>query len=206
MATGTLLGQGKATEMDETTSGRSWLRVAYKWLMPVALVAAISVAAVTVISAASDDGFRLPGGELFSDGERNSGDDDHDCDGDKGHRGHGKFGASVTELAELLGTDRDGLKTALSEGMTVAQIAEANGVEVQSVIDALVERVGERIDAWVEAGKLTDEEAETKKSEAAAKIEDIVNNGFDKENFRGWGKARGRGHGYGHGLGSVETS
>ena len=150
------------------TSGNRWVRLAYRWLMPLALVAAIGVAAVTVISARSDDG---------------------DCDGRKGHGG---FGARFEELAELVGTDSDGLKAALQEGQTLAEVAESNGVEVQTVIDALLERVNERIDAAVEAGKLTAEEGEDKKSEAATKIEDLVNNGFDRGKLgkRGWGKSR----------------
>ena len=143
-----------------------WLGLAYKWLLPLALVAAIGVATVTVISARSGDG---------------------DCDGGKGH---GKFGARVSELAELVGADPDELKSALREGQTMAQIAEANGVDPQSVIDALVEKANARIDAAVEAGKLTAEAAEAKKSEAATKIEDAVNNGVDRQK---WGNGAWRG-------------
>ena len=150
------------------TSNR-WFGLAYKWLLPLALVAAISVAAISVISARSGDG---------------------ECEGGKEH---GKFGARFSVLAELVGTDVDGLKNALREGRTLAEIAEANGVEAQHVIDALVLRANERIDAAVESGKLPEEEAEAKKSEAATRIEDLVNNSFDRERSRGWGKGRWRG-------------
>ena len=156
----------------EITTNR-WLGLAYKWLLPLALVAAIGVAAVSVISARSDG---------------------DDCEGD---RGHGKFGARVSELAELVGTDAESLKIALKEGQTLAQIAESNGVDPQTVIDALVAKVNERIDGAVEAGKLTVEEAEAKKSEVATKISDGVNNGFDKGKLRGWGTGRWRDHGRG---------
>ncbi len=152
----------------ESTSNR-WLRLAYRWLLPLALAAAIGVAAVSVISARSGGG---------------------DCDsGD----GHGKSGARLSALAELVGTDTDGLKAELGEGKTLAEIAEENGIEAQTVIDALVEKANARIDAAVEGGKLTAEEAETRKSEAATTIENLVNNGFDKQNHRGWGKGRWRG-------------
>ena len=150
------------------TSNR-WLGLAYKWLLPLALVAAISVAAVSVISARSDDA---------------------ECEGGKGH---GLLSAGWAELAELVGTDLEGLKSAIREGQTLAEIAEANGVEVQTVIDALVEKANLRIDAAVEAGKLTEEEAETKRSNAATRIEDVVNNGFNGEKLRSWGKGRWRG-------------
>lgn len=145
-----------------------WLWLAYRWLLPLALVAAMGVAAVSVISARSDDG---------------------DCEGGKGH---GRLSAKWSELAELVGTDADGLKSALREGQTLAEIAEEIGVDAQTVIDALVVKANERIDAAVEAGKLTEEEAETKKSEAATRIEDVVNNGFDRDGMRGWGKGRWR--------------
>ena len=187
----------------ELTSNR-WLGLAYKWLLPIALAAAIGVAAVTVISARSSDGNRHDRGQVFSEGDDQSGDDqseERDC---KRGTGHGKLGVRFSELAELVGTDSDGLKIALGEDKTLAEIAEENGIEAQTVIDALVARVEERIDQAVEAGKLTAEEAEAKKSDAAAKVEDVVNNGFNKENFRSWGKGRWRGHGDGLG-GNIET-
>lgn len=152
----------------QTTSNRL-LGLAYKWLLPLALVAAIGVAAVSVISADSDDG-------------------EDEC---KPGRGAGRFAA----LAELVGTDVEGLKTGLGEGMTLAEIAAQNGIEAQTVIDALIEKAHSRIDAAVEADKLTQEEGEAKKSSAATRIENMVNNGFDQQNFRGWGKGRWRGHG-----------
>lgn len=150
------------------TSNR-WLGLAYKWLLPLALVAAISVAAISVISARSGD---------------------DECEGRKQH---GRLGARFSVLAELVGTDVDSLKAALGEGQTLAEIADGNGVEAQTVIDSLLEKANERIGAAVEAGKLTEEEAETKKSEAATRIEDFVNNGYDQQNFRSWGKGRWRG-------------
>lgn len=150
-------------------------------MMPVALVAAISVAAVSVISARSAD---------------------EECEGVKGH---GRLSTNWSELAELVGTDADGLKSELREGQTLAEIVEANGVEVQTVIDALVMKANERIDAAVEASKLTEDEAATKRSEAATRIEDVVNNGFNGESFRSWGKGPWRSHGQGM-SGDVESS
>lgn len=149
----------------ESTSNR-WVRLAYRWLLPLALVAAIGVAAITVISAGAGEG---------------------DCDGGDGH---GKLGTRLSALAELVGTDTDGLKARLGEGKTLAEVAQENGIESQAVIDALLVKANARIDAAVEAGKLTAEEGETRKSEAVTRIEDLVNSGFDKENFRGRSKAR----------------
>lgn len=151
--------------------------------MPIALVASISVAAITVISASSDgDGRSRDQSQRWSEDES-----DDECN----RLGKHGLGAGI---AELVGTDVEGLKTALSDGKTFSEIAEENGVEVQSVIDALVEKANERIDAAVESGKLTAEEAATKKSKVADKIEAGVKDGFGKDRLRSWGTGRWRGH------------
>jgi len=71
----------------------------------------------------------------------------HD-DGGMGGRGHGGPGMGgrhggmrqemLTTAADAIGITADELKTAIEGGQTIAQIAEANGKSVQSVIDALV--------------------------------------------------------------------
>ena len=172
-------------------STNRWSRVAYRWLMPVALVAAIGVAAVNVISARSDDGGGHFDRQRLSEGEQTS--EEKDC---KDGNGRVHDSMSAEDLAELVGTDVESLKTALGEGQTLAAIAESNDIAAQDVIDALVAKANERIDDAVEAENLSSEDAETKKSEIASKIEDWANNGFDKSSWRG--------HGRGH-LGSVES-
>jgi hypothetical protein len=63
----------------------------------------------------------------------------------RGHGGPGMGGARgekrqemLTTAADAIGITADELKTAIEGGQTIAQIAEANGKSVQSVIDALV--------------------------------------------------------------------
>lgn len=62
-----------------------------------------------------------------------------------GHGGPGMGGARggmrqemLTTAADAIGITADDLKTAIQGGQTMAQVAEANGKSVQSVIDALV--------------------------------------------------------------------
>ena len=62
-----------------------------------------------------------------------------------GHEGRGHGGARgekrqemLTAAADAIGITSDELKTAIEGGQTIAQVAEANGKSVQSVIDALV--------------------------------------------------------------------
>lgn len=89
-------------------------------------------------------------------------------------------------LAELLGMTTDELAEALSAGSTLAEVAEAQGVGVQELIDFLVERREERITAAEDAGRITEEEAEEKREGAAEKAEAAVNGEFgEKRGKRG---------------------
>ena len=59
-------------------------------------------------------------------------------------------------IAEAIGIDvDDAASTSLRSGSTVAEIAEANGVDPQVVIDALVADYTERVTAWIEGEQPT---------------------------------------------------
>jgi hypothetical protein len=60
------------------------------------------------------------------------------------HRGEG-----LAAAAEAIGITEDELRTALEDGRSIAQVAEAEGVEVQTVIDALVANGTERLEAAI---------------------------------------------------------
>jgi hypothetical protein len=53
-------------------------------------------------------------------------------------------------LAEALGLDVAELGDELRAGSTIAEIAEAHGVDLQTVIDALVDDYAERVTEWLE--------------------------------------------------------
>jgi len=63
--------------------------------------------------------------------------DDHGDHGDHGGRGRARLEA-LTTAAQTIGVTVEELRTALQDGQTIAQVATANGVDVQDVIDALV--------------------------------------------------------------------
>ncbi len=90
-----------------------------------------------------------------------------------GHRGH--FGAGLDAAAEAIGITSEELRTALGEGSTIADVAEANDVDVQTVIDALVADAEAHIDQAVEDGRLTEDEAAERKADVAERIEAMVN-------------------------------
>jgi len=113
--------------------------------------------------------------------------------GRHGGRGHGfGFGPGpVSEAAaEALGMTEEELRDALREGTTLAEIAEAEGVEVQKVIDALVADASERLDERVADGDLTREQADERLAKLTERITEMVQ--------EGWRHARG-GHGPGSG-------
>ncbi len=109
-----------------------------------------------------------------------------------GGRGGGHFGggANPEVLAGLLGIEAAEIHTALEAGSTIAELAEANGVDVQAVIDGLVAAANVRIDQAVTDGNLTEEEATTKRAELETRITESVNTVRP---------AGGHGHGDGHG-------
>jgi uncharacterized protein (DUF433 family) len=98
-----------------------------------------------------------------------------------GGRGPGGFGGGerLDNLAEVLGVEVDALRESLADGMTIAEVAEANGVDVQTVIDALVSAAEARIDEAVAADRLSAEDGEERKAELAERISDFVNNTGD---------------------------
>jgi urease gamma subunit len=60
-------------------------------------------------------------------------------------RRHPGRAAAIRTAAEAIGIDADELRAALRDGQTIAQVAEANGVDPQDVIDALVAQATGRI-------------------------------------------------------------
>jgi polyhydroxyalkanoate synthesis regulator phasin len=94
-----------------------------------------------------------------------------------GRGGHGRFarGVSSEVITDLLGIDGPTLRTELRDGATLAEIAEANGVEPAAVVDALVAEAEERVDAAVEAGRIDADEAAERLADIEARVTAKVN-------------------------------
>ncbi|MGE3621880.1 MAG: hypothetical protein AB7L84_15605 [Acidimicrobiia bacterium] len=103
-----------------------------------------------------------------------------------------RVGIALDAAAEALGISEDDLRTALRDGQSLAEVAEANGVDRQAVVDALVAQAEARLDDAVADGDLTDEQAASRKEDLAERIGSIV----DGEGPFGGG---GPGHGGGRG-------
>lgn len=113
-----------------------------------------------------------------------------------GFMGRGNNFAAV--IAEALGIEQTELLTALQNGQTVAELAEEKGVELTVVVDALVAAHSEILTAAVEAGRITQEQAdarlETFRENVTAQLSQSMTFGM------GMGDGRGGHHG-GMGMG-----
>lgn len=98
----------------------------------------------------------------------------------RGHRGHrggpgGHPGMDGEVVAELLGIDATELRSSLRDGLSIAELADANDVDVQIVVDALVAEAEEHLELAVENGRLTEAEAAEKLADLTERITARVN-------------------------------
>ena len=97
--------------------------------------------------------------------------------GPRGGPGSFARGVSSEALTDLLGLDAQELRQQLRDGATLAEIARAQDVEPEAVVDELVGELTERLDNAVANGRLDQADADEKLAEAEAKITDMVDNG-----------------------------
>lgn len=106
----------------------------------------------------------------FGKGDRGMG--RHGGPGRPGHFGGGEFSATVTDF---LGVDAETIRAELRDGASLADIATANGVETQALIDALVDEAEAKVAAAVEDGKVEADKAAEFSTDLEARITDMVN-------------------------------
>ena len=175
-----------------------------RFLVPGALVVGgVTVgsllAPVALASADDDTGSTDSSSETDSDQSVESTDDDERHRTGKGlrarhriwHRARALAGDVVTETLGMTGEE---LRSALSEGKSLADIAVEQGVPVEDLTAALVGAAEERIDQAVAAGNLDEERGEKIKAELAERIDEHVNRVHD-----GSTGPRGEGHWHRHG-------
>ena len=125
--------------------------------------------------------------------------------GHGGHGGDGGFGFhggfALDAAAEALGITAEELRTALGEGKTLAEIAEAEGVETDALVDDLVDAATERIERAVTDGRLTQERADELIAALPERIATAVQDGFGGRGFGPGGPGR---HGDRDGFGPAQ--
>jgi len=123
--------------------------------------------------------------------------------------GRGYTGLALDTVAEALGLETDALLDELQAGKTVAEIAEAQGVALADVIDAVIAAAEEKLAAAVEAGTLTQAQADAQLALLRANLDvqlttslPLAGRPFDDRPFdgRGRGGMGMRGHGFMGGM------
>lgn len=95
--------------------------------------------------------------------------------GGPGHGGPGLREAGLDTAAAAIGITADELRTALQDGSTIAEVAQAHDVAVQTVIDALVADATTHLDQAVANGRIDAARADAIKADLVDHITAHVN-------------------------------
>ncbi|MFZ5872310.1 MAG: hypothetical protein ACOYXW_17510 [Actinomycetota bacterium] len=97
-----------------------------------------------------------------------------------GMQGPGHHGQmlALDAAADALGMTADELRGALRDGQTLAEVAEARGVEVQTLVDALVAEATDRLEAAVADGRISQERADEILADLPDRIAERVQQGM----------------------------
>lgn len=93
------------------------------------------------------------------------------------------------DLAEAIGISTDDLRATLRDGQTLAEVAEANDVDPQQLVDLLVANGTERLDAAVAAGRIDQATADERKASLPDRSADLVNGELERHARRHPGRA-----------------
>ena len=99
-------------------------------------------------------------------------------------------GSKFTTLADALGIDTTELRDRLEAGETVAGIAAAEGVDIDTVVDVLVAAAEERLATAVSDERITQDRADERLAEVEERITAMVNGEVPfglRNGFRGFG-------------------
>ncbi len=104
----------------------------------------------------------------------------------EGHGGGGRMGRfDDGAAAEVLGLTADELREQLRSGKTLAEVATDQGVERQTLVDALVASANERLAQAVTDGKITQEQADERAADLPEMIEKLVDGELRHREGRG---------------------
>ncbi|MEI7972437.1 MAG: hypothetical protein WCI10_07865, partial [Actinomycetota bacterium] len=125
-----------------------------------------------------------------------------------GMGGRGPSPESITAIAKVLNLTEAQLQTEVQSGKSLADIAGAQKVNVQSVIDAVVTQMKSHIAGEVASGEITQTEADAKLADVVARATDMVNGvrpaGMPGDKVGGMGGGKGGFGHHGHDDGGAE--
>ena len=107
-----------------------------------------------------------------------------DTSGDQAER-PGRRGKGLETAAEALGLSVEDLRSELGEDTSLADVAEAQDVDVQTVIDAMVAEARTHLDERVSDGGLTQERADERLANLTERITERANTAGRPEGGRG---------------------
>jgi hypothetical protein len=84
-------------------------------------------------------------------------------------------GPGLSAAATAIGISADDLRTAVQSGQTIAEVASANGVDTQAVIDAIVADMQSHLADAVSDGRITQDQADERAANAADRATALVN-------------------------------
>jgi len=96
-------------------------------------------------------------------------------------------GPGLDAAAQALGVSAEDLRSKLEGGATIAQVAQQQGVDVQTVITAMVADATAHIDQAVQEGRLTADQAGERKANLQDRITRLVDEGGPNGEGRGHG-------------------
>ncbi|MGI9624599.1 MAG: hypothetical protein ACR2PK_17335 [Acidimicrobiales bacterium] len=96
------------------------------------------------------------------------------------HRGPGRILNGA--VLEDLGLEPQDVREGLMNGQTLGEIAEANGSSADALIDAVTTQLDDRLENAVASGRIDEAEADERRSEMESRIEELVNQQFERFN------------------------
>ena len=100
------------------------------------------------------------------------------------HKRGPKRGAFIGKVLLEVGLDPASVREGFANGQTLGDTAEANGISPETIVDAIVDAMTERLNQAIADGKLTPEEAAEKAAgipERATEIVDTIPERKDKD-------------------------
>jgi hypothetical protein len=140
---------------------------------------AVPVLADTVGAASAVDRIKSALAGLVDDGSitQEQADEVATTLGEAGFGGHGHHGGrlDLAVAATALGMTEEELRTALAvDGTSLAEVAEAQDVQIDTLVEALVQAEQERIAQAVEDGRITQAEADERLANLEARVTERV--------------------------------
>lgn len=92
--------------------------------------------------------------------------------------GFGRLGG-VGDVLEDLGLDAETIRDGIAEGLTLGDIADANGSSAEALTDALTDQAEARLDEAVEAGRIDEERAAELRAQIEERVDGVVSGDFE---------------------------